>query len=507
MSTISHHQTRRNCAAHRRRLRARHAQAGRWKQQSKPMLGAGKIRYEVSRRVNATLYGGIGAAHRLITKIGLPEQINRSGVLKRNLPYFDSDHVLTLAYSVYCGGTRLGDIERLRQDVSVMDALGARLIPSPTAVGDYLRRHSEGDIETLMDGINEVRPQLWNGRGRDLLGPVTYIDVDGTIVPTDGEKKEGLGLSYKKVWGYQPLIVTLANTGEVLYIDNRPGNAASHSGAAKWIDKSIDLVGPHAERLCLRGDTAFSLTTNFDRWSGRADFVFGYTAHRSLVARAEALEEDRWQQLKRRPRWVSETGETRQRRPNEKARIVRESEFKDVKLKGEHVAEFEYRPRACRKAYRMVVVRKNLRVMRGELDLGDEVKYLFYITTLRGKSRAEVVRLANQRCDQENLISQLKSGMGALRVPMYDLVSNWAYMVIAALAWNLKSWMAMQMHYKSQRRRYVKMEFKRFVREMVLIPCQVIRKARQTTLRVIGWQPSVDLLYRAWCTIERTEYG
>ncbi len=97
--------------------------------------------------------------------------------------------------------------------------------------------------------------------------------------------------------------------------------------------------------------------------------------------------------------------------------------------------------------------------------------------------------------------------MGVLRVPMYDLVSNWAYMVIAALAWNLKSWMAMQMHYKSQRRRYVKMEFKRFVREMVLIPCQVIRKARQTTLRVIGWQPSVDLLYRAWCTIERTEYG
>ncbi len=103
--------------------------------------------------------------------------------------------------------------------MSVMDALGARLIPSPTAVGDYLRRHPEGDIETLMDGINEVRPQLWNGRGRDLLGPVTYIDVDGTIVATDGEKKEGLGLSYKKVWGYQPLIVTLANTGEVLYID------------------------------------------------------------------------------------------------------------------------------------------------------------------------------------------------------------------------------------------------------------------------------------------------
>ena len=126
------------------------------------------------------------------------------------------------------------------------------------------------------------------------------------------------------------------------------------------------------------------------------------------------------------------------------------------------------------------------------VSLMDEVRYFFYITTRRDLSAAEVVRLANARCDQENVIEQLKNGVNALRVPVYDLVSNWAYMVMAALAWNLKSWFAMMMHLKSDRRKYVAMEFKRFIRETILLPCQVIRRARQTTLRIIGWQPTTD---------------
>ena len=154
----------------------------------------------------------------------------------------------------------------------------------------------------------------------------------------------------------------------------------------------------------------------------------------------------------------------------------------------------------------MVVVRKNISKMKGDLTLLDEIRYFFYITTRRDLSAAEVVRLANARCDQENVIAQLKSGVGALRVPLYDLVSNWAYMVMAALAWNLKSWLAMMMHLKADRRKYVAMEFRRFIREMILLPCQVIRRARQTTLRIIGWQPTTGRLFSAWRTIERTAF-
>ena len=126
-----------------------------------------------------------------------------------------------------------------------------------------------------MEAINSIRPQLWRGRGRGVLGPVAHLDIDGTLAPTTGSKKEGMDISYKGIWGYAPLIVSLANTKEVLYLVNRPGNAPSHAGAAVWIDAAIDLVTPHAPRVCLRGDTDFSLTAHFDAWAERADFVFG----------------------------------------------------------------------------------------------------------------------------------------------------------------------------------------------------------------------------------------
>ena len=155
-----------------------------------------------------------------------------------------------------------------------MDALGAEVIPSPTAAGDFTRRFGKADVIELQECINAVRPRLWRGRGRDLLGPVAFIDVDGTLAPTLGEKKDGIDMSYKGVWGYHPLIISLANTGEVLYLVNRPGNAVSHQGAAEWIDKAIGLVAPHAGRVCVRGDTDFSLTVNFDRWSeGAGDWT------------------------------------------------------------------------------------------------------------------------------------------------------------------------------------------------------------------------------------------
>jgi hypothetical protein len=245
---------RRNAARRRRRVAARHRLAGRWAEQREPMLTSGKITYEVGGNVEVTPYGGVAAMHRLVTRLGLVEAINAElTLLKIHLPYHESDHVLNMAYNVLTGGTRLEDIERLRHDVAHMNAVGADLIPDPTTAGDFCRRFAEDDVIALMDAVSSVRPQLWRGRGRNLLGPVAYIDVDGTIVPTTGAYKQGMDISYKGIWGYAPLLVTLANTREVLFLVNRPGNAPSHQDAAGWIDKAIDLVTPYAPRVCVRG--------------------------------------------------------------------------------------------------------------------------------------------------------------------------------------------------------------------------------------------------------------
>jgi hypothetical protein len=239
-----------------------------------------------------------------VTRLGLVGAVNDSvHLLKIHLPYHESDHVLNLAYNVLTGGTRLEDIDRLRHDVSYMNALGADLVPDPTTAGDFLRRFTEDNVVALMDAINTVRPQLWRSRGRDLLGPVAYLDVDGTLVPTTGRHKQGMDMSYKGIWGYAPLIVTLANTREELFLVHRPGNAPSHQDAAGWIDKAIDLVIPHAPRVCVRGDTDFSLTEHLDRWAERVDFVFGMDNNAALRRIAESLDAAAWSRLTRPPRY------------------------------------------------------------------------------------------------------------------------------------------------------------------------------------------------------------
>ena len=251
--------------------------------QPRPMFSPGKVHYEVGAYTDAMSYGGIGAVHRLVTKLGLPKRIDASlSLLKVHLPYHESDHVLNIAYNVLCGGTRLEDIERLRHDGAYMNALGAQLIPDPTTAGDFCRRFSERDIVELMACINAVRSSLWASRGRKLLCDITYIDVDGTNVPTYGKRKRGMDISYQGIWGYHPLVISLANTKEVLFLVNRPGNVPSHTGAAPWIDAALALVQPHAKRLCVRGDTDFSLTRHFDRWAKSVDFIFGMDANATM---------------------------------------------------------------------------------------------------------------------------------------------------------------------------------------------------------------------------------
>jgi hypothetical protein len=460
------------------------------------------IHYEMSEKHQAINCGGIGVFHQMVKKIGLVKEIDsKLKLLKVHVPYHESDHVLNIAYNILAGGMRLEDIEIRRNDEVFLNALGAQRIPDPTTAGDFTRRFDKADIETLMDCINTCRKRVWAEGSKGRLEEA-LIDVDGTIARTRGECKNGMDISYKGIWGYAPLIISLANTKEVLYIVNRPGNVPSHQGGAEWIDRAIELVAPYAKRVCVRGDTDFSLTKNFDRWGERVDFIFGMDACAALVKRAEGLAEGEWKALKRKAKYEVKTQE-RLKPENVKKQIVREREFKNIKLESEQVGEFEYRPVKCKRTYRMVVVRKNLSVEKGEDVLFDDIRYFFYITTRRDLTGADVVRLANERCDQENVVEQLKNGVNAMRVPVRDLESNWAYMVMTALAWNLKSWFGLLMPNKVRGSEVLKMEFRRFLHTVILLPAQVGRTGRKIVYRLLGYNAWLKDFFAAWERIRR----
>lgn len=295
----------------------------------------------------------------------------------------------------------------------------------------------------------------------------------------------------------------------MLYLVNRPGNAPSHLDAATWIDKAIALVAPHAKRVCLRGDTDFALTANFDRWAETVDFVLGTDNIAALRTRAEALPEQAWTRLHRQAPYQSTTGKRRARRHNRKREVIAERGFVNLRLDYEDVAEFTYRPGRCQRVYRVVVLRKNISRAKGEQALIDEVRYFFYFTTYPANTHtpAQIVELANDRCDQENIIGQLKSGINALHAPVDDLHSNWAYMLIAALAWNIKSWHAMMMHRKNDRAAFIGMEFKRFLDTVIRVPAIVLARARTIVVRLVAYTTNTDRFFSAWTTTERIHFS
>ena len=472
-----------------------------------PMFGASNIRYDVSDKTHGISCGGIGAIHMLAKRVGLVDAIDRRlHLLKIHLPFHESDHVLNFAYNALCGGTCLQDMELRRHDANFLDALATSRIPDPTTAGDFCRRFTAEHVQMLIDIINETRLGVW-AEQPDSFFDCARIDMDGTLIETTGQCKQGMNIAYNGVWGYHPLIVSLANTGEVLSIINRSGNRPSHEGAARVVtDAAILCLQGGFRSVLLCGDTDFSQTQHLDAWDAieGVRIIFGFDAVPKLVEIADNLPENTWRPLKRPARYEVKT-ERRERPSNVKDRIVKEREFDTLRLQSEDVTDFTYQPVACRKPYRMVALRKNITKEKGERALFDEVRYFFYITNDLESTVEEIVFAANDRCNQENLIAQLKSGARALQAPVNTLESNWAYMVMTALAWNLKAWWALllpepagrwQERHHDEKTWVLKLEFKSFLHAFVLLPCQIIKTGRRLVYRLLGWNPHLSIFFR-----------
>ena len=496
--------TKRQIERHRRRIERRldkrNLDGG-----AEPMITAGNLQFEIADRTCATAAGGVGAVHLVARKLGLAEEIDRRlNLFKIHLPYHESDHVLNIAYNLLAGGTCLESLELRRHDRAYLDALGARRLPDPTTAGDFCRRFQAEHVLELMEVFNDARVKVWRQQPESFFDEAV-VDVDGTMATTTGGCKAGMDINYKGEWGYHPLLAPLANTGEPLDIVNRPGNRPSHEGAGDHLDRAFALCRRAGFRkIAVRGDTDFSQTERLDGWhDAGVQFVFGLDATERRYELAENLPESEWTELQRRAKHEVET-QPRRRPPNVKEKIVVDRGFKNIQLVCEHVSEFNYQPVKCRRPYRVVVLWKSLTVTEGQHELFDDAKAFLYITNDFESAAEAIVFRANGRCDQENLIQQLKQGVRALTAPVDNLTSNWAYMALAALAWSLKAWAALLLPAKGpwkakraeEKRKLLRMDFATFCDAFIRMPAQILRAGRRLICRLLSWNPWQHVFFR-----------
>ena len=447
---------------------------------------------EVDERSEVTPYGGLAIATAFLRRFKVAARIDRHvKVLLLHLPYHESDHVLAQALNLYVGGTCIEDLANLQHSEAARRIIGACRIPDPTTAGDFLRRlhEKEHQIPGLRRAVDEVQAEVWRSlrRGRRRSDDTwSILDVDGHVKPLYGVQKEGADF-YKSTWCYQPLIVSLAGTGECLAIRNRTGSVRSSEGTADVLDQVLPRVRERGGRMLVRGDSDFDrsdVRAACDRAGAYFAFVGREFADRpKLVA---TIPESAWKPFRTRAhrerveRRKQPSYASRRKKPNRRRQRARARNFTEKQLVKQWLTEVAQTD-PDGKPYRLVIRRHLIEHREGQRLLFDEHRYRYVVTDLPASvSTQDAVDLTYERCDQENVIAQLGSGLAAWRMPVAEFDGNSAWLEIARLAWNLGKWVALL----ALPAEVVRWEWKRFRQAFVHVAAQVIRRSRQIVLRL-----------------------
>jgi hypothetical protein len=484
-----------------------------WPETSGRVMRLPGLHLEVDERSTVTPYGGLALVSAFLKRFRVAQKIDeRVQVLKLHLPFHESDHVLAQALNLYVGGECLEDQAALQHDEGVLRMLGACRIPDPTTAGDFLRRfdswRNPGALSGLRSAIDGVQDEVWGKqagprrRKRDLA----MVDLDGRVKALYGVQKEGADFNHQGRWSYNVLLASLAGTGECLGVRNRPGNQRSSEGAAELLAETLPRVTKRFGQVLVRADS------DFDRRDVReaceaagAHFAFVAREASNRLSWAEALPEAAWKPFRSRAHRASQERRgqpgfvPRRKKRNRRRRRARERGYTHLQLVRQWVAEIPWQPPGSDRTYRMVLRRQRIEESEGQESLFDFYRYRYVVTDLpRSWSAQEVIDATYQRCDQENTIEQMGSGVALWRMPVAEFDGNCAWLEIGRLAWNLGKWIA-QLALPAE---IVRWEWKRYRRAFVHIATDVVHRSRQRWLRFSPAHRFLDQLIDAHAQLQ-----
>ena len=430
-------------------------------------------------------YAGIAPVRNLINKLDIASTIDSDvSVLKRHRPYFESDHILNFVYNFLTGGETINDIERLQESKGLLRILGTESIPDPTTAGDFLVRFHEKDIADFQDSLYSMQDTAFSLLDKKRKERAT-IEQDSSIHEVYGEKKEGADYAYENTYSYLAQYVTLAETGDVLHQDLREGNCYATEGLSSILPGIIDLVNKHFKHIRYRADSA-SYDKDIVKPCEQRGVEFYISAKQTgkLMRAVQTIGEREWKcfrSMKLAPTADKKPVKKRKKRKNHK-RAVKDRRKPHRQRRGKiQIASFQYQPQGWDKPYRFIAKRTEVIDEHGQQYLEEGLcKYIYHIivTNNADDSDTRAMHIAQGRSNQENLIKDFKYGLGLSHVPTGFFLANRIYFKIAALAWNIKTWMLNLLSIGDG----AVLRFKRFLYLWIHHACIVSKTGRNTVV-------------------------
>jgi hypothetical protein len=465
-----------------------------------------KLHPELDEDAVVTPYGGLLLVEQFCRRFDVARRIDeRVLLLKQHQPFHESDHILAQALNLYVGGASLEDLASLQADEAVRRMFGAVRLPDPTTAGDFLRRFDLTSLVALREAINAVQDDVWRTLARQQeqnskKRPGAVVYLDGHIKEVYGQTIEGADFSYNGKYSFNALMVSLADTGECLAVRLRPGNLRSSEGAAEVLDEVLPRLHEHFDEVLVVADSDFD-RADVRKACQRAGAYFAFVGRDNPARSKQADAISQWRTFDTRAkrstaeRRSAASYRPRKRKPNQKRERVRERKYTELHLVKQFVGEISFTPPRDDEPLRLVVRRQLIdRFDAKQAQLFEQFRDRYIVTNLPPSwSAEEVIDATYMRCDQENVIEQMGSGLAMWRTPVKEFLGNQAWLEIARLAWNLRTWIAQL----SLPKETVRWEWKRFRHAFVYIAASVVHHARQVWIRFSGSHRLAPLILKA----------
>jgi hypothetical protein len=388
----------------------------------------------------------------------------------------DRGRVLTdLAVMIADGGTAIADLAVLRDQPTLFGEVAS----TPTA-WRTLEAVDGAALDRIAQARAAARRRVW-AAGAD---PGFYvIDLDATLI-TSHSDKAGAAPTYKRGFGFHPLLAFLDGTGEALAGVLRPGNAGSNTAADHVTVLTMALtqlpVDPTAAEVVARADSA-GLTHGFIDACVNAHvrFSVGHDLTEPVRAACLAIPPGAWE-----PAVTADGSDYRD-----------DADIAEITT----MVNLELWPAGTRMIVRREIPHPGAQLTFTDID---GRRFQAFITNQTDPDISYLEALQRGRGRAEKLICNLKD-TGCTNLPSADFQINHAWLTTALIAHDLLIWC----QHLCLDGDLAKAEPKRLRYTLLHAAGLIAHTSRQTRLRIAAGWPWADQLVDAFDRCHRLRHA